>query len=144
MLTVVDGDSHGQRTYWGFGAAAKACCQEIYFHCGTATALIPFPVTVTGPPWDIETAFAKRHVVHPRFRGSSSIKQVLPALVPEMTYEGLAIGEGSAASRAYTSLTQGKLALVDAQRTRNELLQYCGQDTLAMVKLLQVLKRLQA
>ena len=90
--------------------------------------------------WDLETPFAKRDYVHPRFHGRSSIKEVLPALVPNMTYEGMEIGEGGAASRVFVDFMDGKLPPADVRRLRKELLRYCGQDTLAMVKVLEILK----
>jgi hypothetical protein len=72
--------------------------------------------------------------------GSYSIKRVLPALVPDLSYHGMAIGDGGAASAAYESLhtetDQGRIALI-----RRALLDYCGLDTLAMVRLLEVLER---
>jgi len=91
--------------------------------------------------WDLEVPFAKRDYVHPAFHGRSSIKEVLPALVPDMTYEDLAIAEGGAASNAYINLMNGKISGADAARVRKQLLEYCGQDTMAMVKVLGVLKK---
>src|SRR5262249_35524405 len=37
------------------------------------------------------------HVYHPEFKGSYSIKKILPVLVPEMSYEGLEVGDGDMA-----------------------------------------------
>jgi hypothetical protein len=39
----------------------------------------------------------RNHVYHPAFGGSYSLKAVLPALVPEMTYEGMEVADGQAA-----------------------------------------------
>ena len=77
---------------------------------------------------------------HPDFHGSYSIKAVLPALVPDMTYKNLGIQDGGAASAAYAELLDA--ALKDSRRAeiRTDLLLYCGQDTMAMVKLLEVLR----
>jgi hypothetical protein len=41
------------------------------------------------------------HVYHPEFRGSFSIKKVLPALVPEFSYSDLEIQGGDVASISY-------------------------------------------
>jgi hypothetical protein len=38
--------------------------------------------------------FAKQHYVHPDFRGSTSIKAVMPVLVPQLSYDDLEIKEG--------------------------------------------------
>jgi hypothetical protein len=44
---------------------------------------------------DLASPFQKRDVVHPDFEGSYSIKYVLPALVPGMSYTDLPIGDGT-------------------------------------------------
>jgi predicted RecB family nuclease len=83
----------------------------------------------------------RKHVYHPRFAGSYSIKLVLPALVPGMIYDGMAVADGQAAGLAWESLVRGNLDQSERDRIRKALLDYCGQDTLAMVRLLEVLKR---
>ncbi|MHC4956572.1 MAG: DUF2779 domain-containing protein, partial [Planctomycetota bacterium] len=45
---------------------------------------------------------------HPDFHGSFSIKKTLPVLVPDMTYEGLAIGDGGAAMAAFARMARGE------------------------------------
>jgi len=82
----------------------------------------------------------KAHCYHPDFRGSFSIKKVLPALVPDLSYEGLAIGDGVAAAQSYLEML-GNCSEDRMQEIRQALLTYCGQDTLAMVKLFQELKK---
>ena len=51
---------------------------------------------IRGRLWDL-WPFVKRHVYHPEFRGSFSIKSVLPALVPDMTYDGMEVANGNEA-----------------------------------------------
>jgi hypothetical protein len=46
--------------------------------------------------WDLLLVVCNR-VYHPAFGGSFSLKAVLPALVPEMTYEGMEVPNGQAA-----------------------------------------------
>ena len=78
----------------------------------------------------------ERHVAHPDFRGRTSIKKTLPALVPEMSYEGLDIGEGGDAMAQYAALVWGDVDDPDeVQRTLKSLRAYCRQDTLAMARL---------
>jgi predicted RecB family nuclease len=77
----------------------------------------------------------RNHVYHPDFHGSFSIKRVLPALVPEMGYEGLSITDGSSASVAFHGLVRGELTATERARVRKDLLAYCGRDTEAMVRL---------
>jgi hypothetical protein len=79
-------------------------------------------------------------VVHPNFEGRFSIKYVLPALVPSMSYTDLAISDGNAAIGAYLKLMDTKVSEAAKKEIRKDLLIYCGQDTLAMVKLVEVLR----
>jgi len=83
--------------------------------------------------WDL-LKVVQRNYYHPDFHGSFSIKQVLPVLVPAMSYEDLTIGDGREASAAY----QISLDCDDPQerqRIHDALRRYCGQDTLAMLEL---------
>ena len=85
----------------------------------------------------------KQHVYHPDFAGSFSIKSVLPALVPELSYDDLAIAEGLTASAeiARMMLTPGAFADGERDKLRQDLLAYCKLDTWAMVKLLERLEQ---
>jgi predicted RecB family nuclease len=82
----------------------------------------------------------REHTYHPAYAGSYSIKSVLPALVPEMTYDGMEVADGQSAGGAWESLVHGGLDQAECNRIRKALLDYCGQDTLAMVKLLDRLR----
>ncbi len=86
----------------------------------------------------------EQHVYHPEFRGSFSIKQVLPALVPGMSYADVAIADGNLASALLGRMVfdPGGMSAAEIARTRADLLAYCGLDTLAMVKLLERLDAL--
>ena len=75
----------------------------------------------------------------PEMEDSYSIKYVLPALVPELSYNDLTIGNGGDASAAFYQL-KNTIDPDDVERTRNALLEYCKMDTWAMVKLLGVLR----
>jgi len=79
----------------------------------------------------------RNYVYHPKFAGSYSLKAVLPALVPEMTYEGMEVANGQDAGLAWESLIGGRLSEPERHRIRAALLDYCGQDTLALVRLLK-------
>ncbi len=86
----------------------------------------------------------RSHVYHPDFVGSFSIKEVLPALVPELSYDHLAVNDGQVASvllnrmllRADPATPERRAAL------RADLLEYCKMDTWAMVKLVERLREL--
>jgi hypothetical protein len=71
---------------------------------------------------------------------SFSLKYVLPELVPEMTYEGMQVAEAQSAGIAWQSLVRGGLDEVEREKTRKALLDYCGQDTLALLTLLNRLR----
>lgn len=87
---------------------------------------------------DLE-AIIRKNFYHPNFHGSTSIKRTLPALVPEMSYEGLEIRSGDEAMAAFACLAQGKYGNSEIETIKNNLLEYCKQDTIAMVKLHQQL-----
>jgi hypothetical protein len=80
------------------------------------------------------------HIYHPKFGGSFSLKSVLPALVPEMTYAGMEVADGQAAGLAWESLVHGGLDRDEHDRIRKALLDYCGQDTLGMVGIVEKLQ----
>lgn len=90
---------------------------------------------------DLIEPFRQRSIYSWEQKGSHSIKKVLPAFVPGMTYEGMEIGDGGEAMEAYHEMC----ALADKPRKlaklRKALLEYCKQDTMAMVKLLEVLMK---
>ena len=73
--------------------------------------------------------------------GSYSIKSVLPSLVPELNYDSLAIGNGGDASTAFYNLKRVEDEN-EREVTRKALMEYCGLDTLAMVKILEKLNQL--
>ena len=87
---------------------------------------------------DLAAPFRSHHVVLPAFRGSFSMKAVLPA-VSSLTYKGMPVGNGTDAQNAYKALLSGKLSSEEENEVRKNLIAYCGQDTLAMVKVLAYL-----
>ncbi len=89
--------------------------------------------------WDL-LELIRNHVYHPDFKGSFSIKNVLPALVPEMTYDGMKVSEGAEAGLAYEKMISGNPSKKQKAWLRKSLLDYCRQDTLAMAELLKTLK----
>jgi hypothetical protein len=72
---------------------------------------------------------------HAGFGGSFSIKVVLPVLVPELRYDGLAIGDGDTAVARFARAAMGMCSVKEMEQMRRDLLAYCKQDTLAMVRL---------
>jgi hypothetical protein len=90
---------------------------------------------------DLMKPFQDRAYAHPACHGRFSLKKVLPALVPGMTYEGLAVANGGHAQLAYWNILSGKLIPAEEEQLKRDLKIYCGQDTLAMVKILGRLER---
>ena len=82
----------------------------------------------------------RNNVYHPAFAGSYSLKAVLPALVPDMSYAGMQVADGQSAGLAWESLIRDGLDQAEHDTIRKALLDYCGQDTLALVKVLEKLK----
>lgn len=78
---------------------------------------------------------------HPEFYGRSSIKVVLPALVPNLSYKTLEVQEGGAAADTWNRIVSGEFAEDEAKRKADALLKYCHLDTLAMVEIWKVLKK---
>lgn len=81
------------------------------------------------------------HTSHPAAAGRSSIKSVLPAWCPDLSYSTLNISDGQTASVRYLRAHQGMLAPAEAERVYADLAEYCGLDTFAMVRLLEEMQR---
>ena len=82
---------------------------------------------------DLMVPFQQGMYYLPEMNGSYSIKNVLPALIPALSYDDLEIGDGSSASLAFEEMMYNPAA--DIPGIRKSLLGYCGLDTLAMVKI---------
>jgi len=93
---------------------------------------------------DLMIPFQKGWVYHPGMNGSYSIKKVLPALVPEMgkAYKDLpVVHDGGEASSLWSSLPFYEDP-EEVETIRRGLLEYCKLDTLAMVEILKVLRKI--
>ena len=88
---------------------------------------------------DLMIVFKKGFYVHKEFRGSASLKKVLPVLVPELSYNDLDIGEGMLASNTWGDMVTKNISQEEKDEIYNNLLAYCELDTLAMVKILEKL-----
>jgi predicted RecB family nuclease len=88
----------------------------------------------------------RNHVYHPKFGGRFSLKAVLPALVPDLTYDDLEVRDGAQATVELWRLVFERDALTTrhAERRRRALLRYCERDTWAMVRLLERLREIAA
>src|SRR6185295_15194240 len=88
--------------------------------------------------WDL-LPVVRQSVYHPDFRGSFSLKRVLPALIPALAYDDLDITEGSAAGPIWDQLVRGHPEPAQAKLLERALREYCRRDTLGMVELVRTL-----
>ncbi|MFQ6614604.1 MAG: DUF2779 domain-containing protein [Fidelibacterota bacterium] len=89
--------------------------------------------TIIQRGWDQLLSFRKYYTDY-RFKGSNSLKGVLPVLVPGMNYESLEVSNGTEAQVAWNEMIRLQPGL-EKERLVRDLLTYCGQDTLAMVEI---------
>jgi CRISPR/Cas system-associated exonuclease Cas4 (RecB family) len=82
--------------------------------------------------FDLRDIVHNHFYAHPEFKGSESIKKVLPVLCPELAYQNLEVQGGSTATLLWDKMINGE---ADEKKTTEDLLRYCERDTYAMVKL---------
>jgi len=86
--------------------------------------------------FDLMDVFRNQLYDDPKFKGSYSIKSVLPVLVPELSYTDLDISNGSMAMASWYDYVFGK---EKDEKIISDLLKYCELDTLAMVRVYEEL-----
>ncbi len=92
--------------------------------------------------FDLETIFTNNLYVDPDFKGKSSIKNILPVLIPSLTYKELNIRKGDQASERWERMMTKSIDEEEKQQIAQDLLAYCKMDTWAMVEIYQFLKKL--
>lgn len=92
--------------------------------------------------FDLMKIFSDGHYVDPAFKGSNSIKSVLPVLVPDLLYTDLAIQTGSDAPVNWKKMISKGLGRAEQMVIEENLLEYCKLDSLAMVRIYEFLKSL--
>ena len=90
---------------------------------------------------DLLSPFRSFDYYNPEQNGSASLKTVLPALTGK-SYKGMEIADGGTASNEYLRVTFGDVDTIDRQNVRNQLEEYCGLDTIAMVWIIEKLEKL--
>ena len=88
---------------------------------------------------DLMIIFKNKWFYKPEMKGSSSIKDVLTALDPELSYKNINIQDGGMASSIYLSMVN-KTFKGDEISIRKNLQEYCWLDTYGMVKIIEKLK----
>ncbi len=98
---------------------------------------------VNAKTYDLMKIFADNLYIHPDFKGKTSIKKVLPVLVPSLSYNELGISEGLAATiKWFRAATWTSMSDAERLQIFNDLQEYCELDTVAMVEIFRVLTAL--
>jgi hypothetical protein len=97
--------------------------------------------SIIGRIVDLNDPFKDFNYYHPKQLGSSSLKQVLPALT-NLSYKDLEISEGTTASLKFMEAAFGNISDEEHQKIRTDLLTYCGQDTGGMIDIHKKLQEL--
>lgn len=82
--------------------------------------------------YDLEDVFKHQSYVHPKFEGRTSIKFILPALAPDLSYKKLDIQDGGAASSSWDKIVSSDIADDKKIELTEALKEYCKLDTKAM------------
>jgi hypothetical protein len=85
--------------------------------------------------------FKERYLYHPAQKGSASLKKVLPAWFPHLSYKDMAISNGTSVAEEYEKLSSPNLSDEDKDTIRKNLLEYCKLDTYALVVILEMLQK---
>jgi hypothetical protein len=81
----------------------------------------------------------RHNYYHPKMCGSWSLKAVQPCLVPDLSYTNLGeVQEGGQAQEAYYEAISPDTTPERKKELRRGLLAYCEMDTLALVRIVDV------
>ena len=84
----------------------------------------------------------KANVYHKEFKGSFSLKKAAPALLgKEWSYDNLEVSDGKVAQVSHGKMLSQKCSAADKKMFKDQLLEYCKRDTLAMVELVKWIYR---
>lgn len=86
--------------------------------------------------FDLMKIFQDQLYDDPKFKGSYSIKNVLPVLVDTLSYKTMKIGEGTAAMIGWYDMV-----FKNGKNIKKDLLEYCKLDTLGMVKVFEEIEK---
>lgn len=79
---------------------------------------------------------AEKHYYHPSQQGSWSIKKLLPAIAPELSYDALdGVQDGGMAMGAFKVAITPSCTEEHVFEIKSQLLRYCYRDTIAMVNI---------
>jgi Domain of unknown function(DUF2779) len=131
------------------GATGSVVVWNKKFECGINRELgerIPaakaFLDSLNNRVYDLMDVFSKQYYVHKDFKGGTSIKDVLPVLVPELSYDDLTIREGGTASQSWDKIISDQTSPAEKNQIARDLKLYCERDTFAMFAIWRFLQRL--
>lgn len=85
--------------------------------------------------YDLGDIFKYQMYIDPQFKGSWSIKNVLPVLAPDLNYHDMEIGKGDEAMVNWYRLSYERQPQEETESTKKNLLKYCELDTYAMYRI---------
>jgi len=90
---------------------------------------------------DSKKPFSGRWIYNHKVGSSGSLKNVLPVYCPDLSYKELEIQEGGTASTEYIRAISPLTSKQDSKTIFENLKKYCELDTLAIVRLVEVLRK---
>ena len=100
-----------------------------------------FLESVNNRIYDLMDIFKNQNYVHKGFLGKSSIKNVLPIVVPTLSYKELDIQNGGSASEQWNRIYTEVLTDEEKEKIVNNLKEYCGLDAYAMYAIWSALNK---
>lgn len=91
--------------------------------------------------YDIGDIFKYQMYLDPKFKGSWSIKNVLPILAPDLSYKKMDIHKGDEASALWYKITHTDVEEKKKEIISQNLFKYCELDTFAMYRIWEVLNK---
>jgi hypothetical protein len=104
--------------------------------------LADFFASVNQRVYDLMEIFSQQLYIHKDFKGSSSIKAVLPVIVPELSYDDLNIQNGGMACNGWKQMVFEIQDQTEKDKRAQDLLDYCELDTLAMVRIWEEISKI--
>jgi hypothetical protein len=92
--------------------------------------------------FDLMDVFNKTLYIDPAFLGSASLKNVLPVLAPDLSYQALTVSNGEMAMLAWRDLIDPEFPEADKAKLHEDMLEYCKLDTFAMVEILKKIQEI--
>lgn len=135
MIEHMDGVEQGRRIVWNqwFENGRNVERSHLY------PEFTDYLLRINEQTFDLMELFRQQVYFHRAFEWSASIKKVLPVLT-DLSYAGLPVSNGAVASTLLRKMIVGELEANLLEPTRRDLLEYCKQDTWAMVQIYEKIR----